>query len=381
MTISNEQALEAAEAIAQHGSIRKAAEALGLSYGGIYQRNLRAVQKGLAPGMNVGVLPEGVVLKGYSTLRNLQTGEDQAVWIKADVEKLKLQEVVATLQDVFEGYAGRATLAPAPLVQDADLMTVYVLADHHLGMYAWAKETGADYDLTIAENLLNESMEALVSQTPPADQALILGLGDFFHSDSNENRTRRSGAALDVDTRYAKVLEMGVALHVRVIDLALQKHREVLVRVLPGNHDPYAALALSVALAAFYRSEPRVRIDTDPSAFFWHKFGRVMIGATHGDNLKPQEMPGLMASVRPQWWGETEFRYAYLGHIHHKSVGGGEKAGVVWETFQTLAPKDAWHAWGGYVSDRSMVAITHHRDFGERFRARVSIPRPQKRST
>ncbi len=374
--ISDEVAREAASLVEEHGSIRKAAKAAGVAYSTMHARAARAAERGFS---TTGELPEGVVLKGYSTLYDAE-GTQKAQWVKVDVEKLKLQEAMAAIEDTFEAYTGRAELGPAPVGTDADLLTVYNLADHHLGMYAWAKETGADYDLDIAERLLTKAMETLVAEAPRSRQALVLNLGDFFHSDSNENRTRRSGAALDVDTRYAKVLQLGVTLNVRVIELALQKHETVLVRILPGNHDPYAALALAVALAAFFRNEERVTVDTDPSPFFWHKFGRVLIGATHGDNVKPDEMAGIMATVRPQWWGETEFRYAYLGHVHHRSRGGGEGKGVIWETFQTLAPKDSWHAWSGYVSGRSMTAITHHKEYGEVARNIRNVPRPQKRS-
>ncbi|MGU9981436.1 hypothetical protein ACJ4V0_15480 [Phreatobacter sp. HK31-P] len=308
-------------------------------------------------------LPDGHRVKGVSALLN-SDGLLLAQWVKTQIDP-SASGLLEALTERFARYEGFAVLPPAPTAVDADLLTVYNIADHHLGLFSWAKETGADYDLKIGEATLRAAMATLVASAPPSETAIVLNLGDFFHADTNENRTAQSGNALDVDTRYAKVLEIGVQLMIDCIEMALQKHARVIVRCLPGNHDPHTALALAVALSAFFRSNDRVAVDCDPSKFFQFSFGRVLIAATHGDMLKPEEMPGYMASMYPKAWGASEFRYAYFGHVHHKSRGGGERHGVVWETFQTLSAKDAWHAGKGYVSGRSMVAITHHRETGE----------------
>ena len=221
--------------------------------------------------------------------------------------------------------------------------------------------------------MLHDTDNALVANAPSAKTGIILNLGDFFHSDNDSNRTPKSGHALDVDGRYAKILRVGVDLLIHCIQLALQRHEKVVVRCLPGNHDPYASLALATALGAFFSKSPRVTVDADPSPFFKYRFDKVLIASAHGDMIKAADMPGFVAATWPEDWGATRFRYVYLGHVHHRSVGGGEKAGVVWETFQTLAPKDIWHHSSGYVSGRSMVSITHHRAKGEVKRSTVSV--------
>lgn len=230
-----------------------------------------------------------------------------------------------------------ATRPKAPASTDSKLLTVYPIADHHLGLYAWAEEAGENYDLAIGERLLKETMGALVAGAPSSQTAIILNLGDFFHSDDNTQLTPKSKHKLDVDGRHAKILRVGVKLLIHCIQLALQRHDKVIVRCLPGNHDPYASLALSTALSCFFDNSKRVTIDVDPSAFFWYPFGKVLIGATHGDKAKGHDMPGVMAADRPRDWGNSEYRYIYLGHVHHKSIGGGEKHGATWETFQTLS--------------------------------------------
>lgn len=324
-------------------------------------------------------VPDGHTIRGISALTDAD-GNTIQKWIKTkfDEATIGLREA---LTETFKTYRGHATLPEAPVHTQADLATVYPISDHHLGLYAWAEEAGENYDLAIGEKLLMDTMAELVADAPSSDIGVILNLGDFFHSDDNTNRTRRSGNILDVDSRYAKILRVGVSLLIHCIQLALQKHRQIIVRCLPGNHDPYASLALATALSAFFAKNERVTIDSDPSAFFWWRFGRVLIGSTHGDLIKHPEMPGVMAAMRPRDWGETDYRYIYLGHVHHRSIGGGEKHGAIWETFQTLSPKDVWHNSSGYTAGRSMVAITHHKDRGEIKRHTVSIKGGQHAQT
>lgn len=369
--LSDEDLTEAVDAYKAEGTVRKAAAALGLSPSTMFRRLQEAAARGFTD-LQLGKPPVGARVIGVSTLYG-EDGKPRAEWVKTRVDQNQ-EDMIDAIKSAFDVYMGAAAPVAQPRGTDEDLATVYVVSDHHLGLYTWAAETGEDYDLEIGAELLTGSMSQLVAASPSSGTGIVLSLGDFFHSDSDDNRTRRSGASLDVDTRYAKVLETGVQLMITAIDLARQKHDKVIVRVIKGNHDPYASLALGVALAAFYHGMDEVVVDTSPSPYWWWRFGRVLLGATHGDMAKPSEMPGIMAAQRPREWGDTEHRYIYLGHVHSRAKGG-ENGGAVWETFQTLAPKDAWHTEMGYQSGRSMVAITHHRERGEIMRHTVSVPK------
>lgn len=316
-------------------------------------------------------VPEGHVVKGRSALVDSE-GRVLQEWVKTALEGEKL--LIDAIKSAFDDYAGTAKVVKPPKHTDSDLLTVYPIADHHLGLFAWSAETkNVDYDLKIAERLLREKMAELVSDAPASSVGIILNLGDFVHADNARNMTEKSGHALDVDTRYAKVLQIGVQLLIDCVEMALQKHDSVIVRCLPGNHDPHTALAMSVALNAFFGRNDRVVVDTDPSRFFVHRFGKVLIAATHGDEARPEQFAQLVAARWPKEWGQTVHRVGYFGHVHHKSKGGGEFPGLTWETFQTLAGKDAWHAGKGYESGRSMCCITHHRERGEVKRQTVNV--------
>lgn len=328
------------------------------------------IQQKPSPGDKFEV-PEGHVVKGISSLVDAD-GNVVNQWIKTREgdHSLRMEDAIKAAAEAYTGH----TALPEPSIHtDDDLLTIYPIVDLHLGLYAWGKETGADYDLDIASDLLKNAVKQLVARSANATQAIILDMGDYFHTDDSRNQTKRSHNPLDVDTRYAKVLQTGVELARECIELALQKHRQVVYRKLPGNHDDESSLMLAINMASWFRNDPRVRVDTDPSRFFKHVHGRVMIAATHGDMLKMNDMASFMASNWPKEWGDTEFRYAYTGHVHHDRVksGGGVRA----ESFNTLAAKDAWHAASGYVSSRSAVSITMHKEKGEVDRFTINLPR------
>ena len=240
------------------------------------------------------------------------------------------------------------------------------MGDPHFGMYAWAAEAGEDFDLRIAQRLTYAAIDSLVASAPPAREALIIELGDFFHADDETARTPASGHALDVDSRHAHVLEVGFDAMVYMTKALLRKHQKVTVRIVQGNHDPQSSVALALALDAYFRSDPRVTIDRAPTPRWYFRFGNVLIGATHGHQCKPAKLGDLMARERPADWGSTAFRYFFYGHIHHKDAK--DYSGCWVESFRTLAPPDAWHAGEGYGAWRDMQCIFLHRKYGERVR-------------
>ena len=256
-----------------------------------------------------------------------------------------------------------AKVIRAPSVSDNELAVLYPWGDPHKGMYAWADEAGADFDLKIAERDTRGAVDALSARAPAAHTGILLVVGDLVHSDTKQNRTEASGHALDVDTRWSRVMQVALRTLVYAVQRGLQKHRRFIVRLCEGNHDPQAAYSLALALASYFRNEPRVTIDLSPANFWYFRFGKVLLGATHGHTCKTDKLGGIMAADRPKDWGETEYRYFFQGHLHHKYIK--ELWGVVVEVLRTLAPRDAWAQAHGYRAGQEMQAIVYHKKFGE----------------
>jgi hypothetical protein len=362
---------EIMDAVAAHGSVAAAARALGVALRGV-RRSIEALRKkgalqGYAPEANMTrEIPSPLIIRGVSTLYGAD-GTVQAQWVKSQLDRGSAREAIEEwVSWLVQDAKGLAPTVPPPAISNDDLLAVYPMGDPHMGMYAWGAETGDDFDLEIAERHIMGAIDRLVASAPAAATAILAELGDFFHADNDDARTPKSGHALDVDTRWPKVMQVGLRCLVYVIKRCLEKHRLVIVRAVRGNHDPYSSYALALALDAYFHSEPRVKVDLSPSPFWYYRFGKVLIGVTHGDTCKPERLPGIMAADRAEDWGITKHRYWYTGHVHHTSKR--EFPGVVQESFRTLAAKDAWHTGAGYRSGRDMQAIILHRDHGERER-------------
>lgn len=318
-------------------------------------------------------LPQGHIAKGVSALVDAE-GKIIQQWVKTREDT---QHLVEAIKEAFKDAISPVPLIDPPRLTDADLLSVYPIADQHNGLLAWGKETGEPYDLKIGEERLRSCASRLISQSPRSRQAIILNLGDWQHTDDQKNQTPAHHNILDVDSRYRKILVAGVKLMKDVVELTLQRHQSVLVVNIPGNHDPHASIALDVALIEAYANNPRVDVWGSPAEFFFHRFGNTLLGATHGYRCKPQEMAMTMAVRAREDWGKTAFHHFMYGHIHHESVK--EIGDVRVESFQTLAANDAHHEASGYTSGKSLTSITYHRQDGEIGRHRVNVPAPPRK--
>jgi hypothetical protein len=271
-------------------------------------------------------------------------------------------------------YAGLAAPTPAPTLAAcaADMCTLYPLGDPHIGMLSWAPETGDHFDTRIACRELLACVRIMVEAAEPSERAIVCNLGDFMHAQDDANMTPGHGNKLDVDGRYAKVLDAGHVLLRGIVDAALVKHARVSVRNLPGNHDPRVAAELAMWLKAVYEREPRVTVEDPYAAQQYDRHGAVLIGWHHGDRAKPAELPAIMAVDRAKDWGECTERVWHTGHVHH--LTRKESPGCVVESHRTMAGADGWHA-GRYRAARSLCAIGYHKVFGEVSRATVNLAR------
>lgn len=362
------------KAVNKHGSQKKAAQALSVNRRAvdkaIARLKNRASRQGYSPEHDMKrPVPDGFHLKGTSTLYD-GDGNQKLQWVKSNIDHERQTEI---FREAVEGMADTLPrIKPrksGPEDINADLMTVYPIGDAHIGMLSWPEETGEDWNLEIAERVHCEAMADLVDRSPASDKAVVINLGDWFHADNMQGVTQRSGHSLDMDGRYAKMVRVGVKVMRLCIERALDKHREVHVINVIGNHDDTGAMFLSICLHNVYENEPRVIVDTSPSAFHYIRHGKVLIGCHHGHSCKPDALPGVMATDRAKDWGESEHRYWYMGHVHHQALK--EYAGVTVESFRTMAAKDAYAHWGGYRAQRDMKAIIHHRELGEVSRIHV----------
>lgn len=402
LPFSDDELRATAEAFRTHPTPAAAAAFLGISGRSFTRRLTRAAKKGfllpagfsVQPGFEVVSVNEGP--HGTTVRTRIEHGEEPVIpdhllvdraTVHTDAEgrlitrwdKYKTDNTNAILnviEQTMEKYRGTSVIEPfepCPARMD-HLMSVYPIADQHHGLLAWGRETGESYDIKIGASRLRSCARRLIKQSPRSETALILNLGDWQHTDDQKNMTPGHGNILDVDSRFFKIVETGILLFMDVIELALQQHEKVIVRNIPGNHDPHATVALTMALWNRYHNNDRVEIIRDPSDFFYREFGATLIGATHGHKLKPEVMAMDMATTQRAAWGRTKYHWFLHGHIHHEVVKEIGDCRV--ESFQTLAAKDAYARSHGYNAGQSLTSITLDYDEGEIGRHRINIPPP-----
>ncbi len=372
------QAVENAGGFKVRGARIRAAEALGLAPSTVHFHLKAAETRGLIEQAPLKpVVPEGHRVKGVSSLVDAD-GNLVQQWVKTREGELDPVELAENIKAVFDGWTSNHKLILYPASANNELLTLIPCGDWHMGMFAWQREVGSNWDIKLAEEHIGNAMSDAISRSPASGTAVLLSGGDLFHADDSLNRTSKSGNPLDVDGRYPKSVEVVCRLMVRCVDEALLRHGNVVVRILPGNHDPHSCFAVTYFLKAYYRFDSRVTVDTDPSLFWWYRFGKVMLGATHGHMAKITQMPGIMAHRRAEDWGATQFRYVHGFHLHHTAKYATEGQGVVSEIHQAPIPQDAWHHESGFLSGRSIQAITYHEDHGEVGRVRVGLVNPGK---
>ena len=321
------------------------------------------VVKAAADAEDVVKLPDPKKIIKTSTLY-AGDGSVTQQWVLEKPEDVQREAMWRAFAEGLTADLPRATPVKPPSIVADRLLTNYLVGDHHFGQLSWAAETGGEnYDIKVSEQLLVDATGYLVASAPPSEEAIFSFLGDFTHTDGYAPMTPHGGHLLDADVRFPKIAAGAARAMRNAIDLALGKHKRVRVIIVAGNHDPVSTVWLRIAMAAVYENEPRVVIDGSPSKFHYYEWGRVLLGWTHGDRLKIDRLPALMANDQPEAWGRTEHRFWYTGHVHHDQTK--DLVGAKVESMRVLAPNDAYAAKGGYRTPRDMKAIIYHREFGE----------------
>jgi predicted phosphodiesterase len=265
-----------------------------------------------------------------------------------------------------------------PLTRPKALMTIIwlliLLGIITLGCLLTTAETMAeDYDVKISQRLLESAIDRLVSVAPAGKVGVLVNLGDFMHVNDSTSSTPNSKNLLDSDGRYSKTIRAASNVIKRTVLRMLEKHAEVWLVNVRGNHDPDAALWLNEVMRLYFEDDPRVNVFDNASKFIWWQWGKNLVVTHHGDRIKMSNLHGSIVSNLRQEWGQAEHTFVWTGHIHHKNQE--EYGGALFESWNILAPADAWHASSGYASSRSMTCVILHKDYGEEGRLKVNVER------
>lgn len=357
---------EKLRAIITHGSRNAAARALGINLrtidSALSRVRARAARQGFHPESGlVYPAPDGATWNGASVYHPA-TPVAPAQWVKYGKDDLRREQFYQAMFDALSEDLPRYSPIPTPKNTATDLMNLMVLTDTHVGMNAWAREAGHDWDLEIAERTLVSGALALMSKAPKADTCFIAELGDWNHYDGHIARTPIHQHPLDAAGRPGQMIEASCRILRRIVDAALKRHKKVILLVAEGNHDKQSYKWLRTFASAVYEREPRVEIINEESPFYAYRFGQNMLAFHHGHTAKHETLPAIFADLYSEMWGLAEHREAHCGHLHHRFIR--DLRGMTVCQHDTLSPNDAHSASLGFKARRRVGIITYHSEYG-----------------
>jgi len=355
------------DAVNEFGNYVAAAAALGVAPTAVKQSIAilfkNAAIKGYSPEHDMTrTVPDGYKVKGVSTYYNKE-GKPSGQWVKSSADEERRIEIV---KQAFAAMADELPRMEPQVTQSLHiqaLCNLYVMTDCHVGMLAWHKEGGADWDLKIAERTLTGCFEQMVKSSPPASTGFVCQFGDWLHFDGMAAVTPTNHHQLDADGRFSKIVQASVRILRRLVDFALVHHENVIVLMAEGNHDLVSSIWLRSMFKALYENDPRVYVIDSELPYYVHTHGQIMLAFHHGHLNKNDRLPLLFASQFPKIWGLTTKRYCHTGHRHH--VEEKEHSGMTVVQHPTLAARDAYAARGGWLAERQVSAITYHETYGQ----------------
>lgn len=236
-------------------------------------------------------------------------------------------------------------------------------ADVHLGKLSRAFETGEEYNSQIARQRVLEGVQGILDKVQGfnIERILFIGGNDKLHIDTPK-RTTTAGTPQDTDGMWYDNFLMAARLEVEVLEMLMEVADVHFINNL-SNHDYTNGFFLAEVIKTWFRNCKNISFDCTMAHRKYYRYGDNLIGTTHGDGAKEQDLPLLMAQESPEW-SNTKHRYVYIHHVHHKKVK--DYIGVTVESLRSPSGTDSWHHRNGYQhAPKAVEGFLHHPEHGQ----------------
>jgi hypothetical protein len=236
-------------------------------------------------------------------------------------------------------------------------------ADVHIGKLASKFETLDEYNSSIACERVQEGVTSLIHKAKRigVEKVLLLIGNDILHID-NPKRTTTSGTPQDTCGMWYDNFVLAKRLYYDII-MEMREIAPVHVQFNPSNHDFMSGFHLSQVVEAMFHGFNDVTFEVDMRHRKYYTYGANLIGSTHGDGAKIDDLPLLMANEASDW-STSRHRYIYIHHFHHKIAK--DKTSVQIEAMRSVSGTDSWHHIKGYQhAPKAMEAFLHHPEYGQ----------------
>lgn len=237
-------------------------------------------------------------------------------------------------------------------------------ADIHIGKLATSFETGEDYNSQIAVKRVKEGVQGILDKSSGfnIDAILFIAGNDILHIDTPKRQTS-AGTPQDTDGMWYENFLIAKKLYIDVLD-SLISVADIHVMYNPSNHDYTNGFFLADAIKSWYKDCKNITFDTSISHRKYYRYHNNLIGTTHGDGAKQQDLPILMAQEAKEEWSKTKHRYVYTHHVHHKV--SKDYIGVTVEALRSPSGTDSWHHRNGYQhAPKAVEGFIHSKEHGQ----------------
>lgn len=288
-------------------------------------------------------------------------GKHFSIFVKG--KEVDLWELKDQIIEEMKKYSPKYPVIKYPKIKDGHLLVIDP-ADIHIGKLAKAFETGDEYNHKIAIERVKSGVTGILQKSSAYNIEKILFIigNDILHVD-NAKSTTTSGTFQDSELMWYDAFSVAKQLLVECIEM-LSTVAPVHIQYDPSNHDYLTGFMLAQTIEAWFRNSKSVTFNVAPSHRKYFKYGKNLIGTSHGDGAKEQDLPQLMAHESKENWGETKYRYFYIHHIHHKK--SKDYMSVCVESLRSPSGTDSWHHRNGYQhSPKAVEGFIHHPEFGQ----------------
>ena len=327
----------------------------------MYHKNnfLRDIELDKHPALKDEVNNVGIPLKNVK--HYWHKGKSFSIFVKN--EQITYDDIRKDLIDDLKEFSPQYPTYKRKQSNDGHLLVIDP-ADVHIGKLCDAFETGEDYNNQIAVKRVKEGVKGILDKTNgfKIDKILFIGGNDILHIDTPTRKTT-AGTPQDTTGMWYSNFLIAKKLYIDVLELLISV-ADVHFTYNPSNHDYTNGFFLADVISTWFHKNKNITFDVSIAHRKAFKYGENLIGTTHGDGAKQQDLPLLLAQEFPNWWGNTKHRYVYTHHLHHKV--SKDYVGVTVESLRTPCGTDSWHHRNGYQHNpKAVEGFLHHKIHGQ----------------
>lgn len=278
----------------------------------------------------------------YSKQDGIMTMYASKITVKPREYVFTFEEIKKDIKALMADYAP-PIFRPIRHANNGRLLEVNV-SDLHLNKLGYID---GEYDHEQAEKVFFHILNDVLTRTEQMkfEKIFFVWSHDFFNVD-NLTKSTTKGTPQDVTMRYADMYKQGKRMLIQGIDL-LRQFAPVETIQVGANHDQLTSYTLSEVLESFFKDDDNVTIDTDPLRRKYRRFGKCLLGFSHGEKEK-KRLGKIMPIEARKEWGKTKFSEIHAAHLHSEQAVK-EENGTIVRYLSSPSGTDNWHYESGYV--------------------------------